>query len=371
MRITSFSPEEFDRLEGAWRSLEDGKDMTGFQLYDWYRNINRLYFRERAKRLFRSWFYLLVEDDQGAPVMIAPLQYVRFGANYKCVGLHRGFYFIGRQGYSDYLNFIYREFSEAAFEGICRHLRNEFHCGYFQLEQLLESTDCFRYVSCSFKCTMSRCYCVDLVLPDSFEEYRSFLSKHMRQNLRTALNRQSRNAVALTHEMFPDVDDRLKDVLYEIRAQRLGDKQRRARARASWKARIYHRLRDLMGKVFNATHDVLSQSCNPWLFVVRHADRIVGYFWGIRHPSHGDYYVILAGVDREYAWYSPTLSHFYLYVKELYENGGDRQVRSFDFTRGGEHYKEDMGGKRKDAMTIVFRTGPHGRTGDPSIHPDD
>ena len=35
MDIKVFSPEEFDKIEYAWKKLENGPDMTAFQLYDW------------------------------------------------------------------------------------------------------------------------------------------------------------------------------------------------------------------------------------------------------------------------------------------------------------------------------------------------
>ena len=33
---------DFKQLEMYWKKLENGNDMTVFQLYDWYKNINQL-----------------------------------------------------------------------------------------------------------------------------------------------------------------------------------------------------------------------------------------------------------------------------------------------------------------------------------------
>ena len=94
MDIKVFSPEEFDKIEYAWKKLENGADMTAFQLYDWYKNINDLLPKERIKNLVSECIYVLVEEN-GEPVMIAPLQMLKINLGHKQLGLPRAFYFIG------------------------------------------------------------------------------------------------------------------------------------------------------------------------------------------------------------------------------------------------------------------------------------
>lgn len=146
----------------------------------------------------------------------------------------------------------------------------------------------------------------------------------------------------------------MADVLMAIRERRLVDKRKKSRVNASIKGKLYGKCRDLLIKLFSAEHDVINECCNPWCFLVKDGDRIVSYFWGMRNDYKDEYYVILAGVDTEYAWYSPSLSHLYLFIQEQYESG-NKQIKVLDFTRGGERYKEDMGGTKKSAWTINFK----------------
>lgn len=311
-----------------------------------------MYFREHTKNIFRTWIYVLAEDEE-KPIMIAPIQVIRLGAEFMGIGLERAFYFIGRQGYSDYLNFIYKDFSEKAVLCIFSYLQKTYGISKCYFERLLEQTELYRYIEKTYKIQQTECYCASLVLPHTFEEYKGLLSKSTRQNIRTAINRQNRNNLELTHEMIYDVDDEMAKTLMTIREQRLGEKRAKASAKASWRGRLYHRFRSLLIMLFNAKHNVITECCNPWCFLVKDNDRIVSYFWGMKNYYKGEYYVILAGVDKEFAWYSPSLSHLYLFLEEQYEKE-DETIKVIDFTRGGERYKEDMGASKKSAWAVRF-----------------
>lgn len=136
MNIRVYTPKQFAELEQPWKQLEYGKDMTVFQLYDWYKQLNKLYFREHTKNIFRTWIYVLAEDEE-KPIMIAPIQVIRLGAEFMGIGLERAFYFIGRQGYSDYLNFIYKDFSEKAVLCIFSYLQKTYGISKCYFERLL------------------------------------------------------------------------------------------------------------------------------------------------------------------------------------------------------------------------------------------
>lgn len=116
-----YSPNSFSELEHIWKRLEKGNDMTPFQSYDWYKGLNDLYKKERVKRIFRKWEYI-VAFRFNEPVLIAPIQIVNIGMQIKVIGLRRGFYLIGRSGYTDYANFIYKSFDKNAFEEVLEYL---------------------------------------------------------------------------------------------------------------------------------------------------------------------------------------------------------------------------------------------------------
>jgi hypothetical protein len=352
MNIYEYTPENFNKLESYWKKLERGGDMTAFQLYDWYFYINQLYFKEKTKNIFRKWIYLYVEE-QGKPVIIAPVQIVKVGGEFKSIGLRRGAYFIGRQGYSDYLNFIYDEFSEDAVIEIFKFLKEKYLIKHFCFENLLGDSKLYQFIKNNYNYQQHEIYCVALELPETFEEYKALLSKHSRQNIRTALNRQKKDNIELTHELIYDMDETLELSLMNIREQRLGKKKKDDADKSSWKGRIYGKVRSYIRRFFCAKHNVIKECCNPWCFLVWDKTRIVSFFWGVRNVYKGEYYVIFAGVDNDYAKYTPSLSHLYLYIQDVYEKS-DNEIKVIDFTRGDEKYKSDMGGKKKDLWTIRF-----------------
>lgn len=357
MRISTFSPENFTELEKYWKPLEDGNDMTVFQQYDWYVNINQLYLNERFLNHFRECVYIVVLDGD-KPVMIAPIQVIKVGVNiyYKnSIGQNRGFYLIGRNGYSDYLNFIYKDFSEQAAQMVFSYLKEHYHYKNCYFDIVLENTALYRYIHEHFRIQNNmKCYCAEIKLPETFEEYRKKLSKSTRQNIRTAFNRQKKNGIELHHELILETDEQLSEILYEIREKRLGKKQSAITDHLPFYGKAYYEFRRLYRKYLCSEHDVLKNNCNPWCFLVKDGDRIAGYFWGIHDIYKKVYYVILAGVEPDYAWYTPTVSHFYAFLEELYENGLNHEYAVFDFTRGGEKYKHDIGADEKDTYTIYF-----------------
>lgn len=352
LTIKSFDPENLNNLENQWRYLENGSDMTVFQSYDWYKDINALYFKEKIKNKFRHWEYLLVEKNK-QPVMIAPVQIILFGLHYKYLGLKRGYYFIGRQGYTDYLNYIYLDFSAEAFDLIEEYLNSKYHINFHCFEQLLDSTQMARYIINNFTHKKSEVYCAALTLPETFQDYIKMLSKSTKQNIRTALNRQRRDGKNLEHTLVYNISEKEANELMAIREKRLKDKKKRSREKATIAGRIYGSLRGLVKSIFDAKHDIIKGECSSWCFLVKDGARIVSFFWGIYEKSKKRYYVILAGVDPEYTWYSPSISHLYMFIEEMYNN--DNVIFDvLDFTRGGERYKEDLGAKKNLAWTIRF-----------------
>lgn len=353
MDIKVFSPEEFDKIEYAWKKLENGPDMTAFQLYDWYKNINALYFKEKTKNLFRKWLYILAEEN-GEPLMIAPLQVIKFSIGYTQIGVPPAFYMIGRLGYTDYLNFIYKEFSEQTAEAILKFVSNKYKMKSFIFDQILESTSLYKFIEGKYKTEKYVCPCASLTLPETFEEYKKILSKSTRQNIRTAINRQKRDGKNLTHELIYELDEETENTLMHIRAERLPLKKKHVYKNCSFAGKVYNHMRDVMVKLFAAEQNVIHENCNPWCFLVKEGERIAGFYWGITNDDKSEYYVILAGVEEDYAWYSPCVSHFYLYIEELYA-AENNQIKVFDFTRGGESYKKDLGAEVKMSYRIDFK----------------
>ena len=235
MKIHAYDPDGFSDLQEAWEYLQCGSEMTAFQLYNWYLHINHLYSRGVVSRLACQWVYLLVQDEDGTPVMIAPLEIrniglhvtIPFAGSKRQIGKSRGAYFIGHEGYTDYCNLIYRNFSSQALDIIIEYVGQQYHCSRFIFERLFKSTSVFRWIYSNYEAEESENYCATLRLPASFEQYEKQLSKHARQNLRTALNRQVRDQISFTYEVIHDLNADTIEALKAIRNSRLKQKRQK------------------------------------------------------------------------------------------------------------------------------------------------
>ena len=102
-------------LEKAWEYLQAGLEMTAFQQLAWNQMIEEEFQSNRLKKLAgQIRYFVLYRDDE--PTVIAPLHIQKRSIAIGRYGYKRGIYFIGMKGYSDYLNFIYREFDQPAWE---------------------------------------------------------------------------------------------------------------------------------------------------------------------------------------------------------------------------------------------------------------
>ena len=353
IEITEYTPETFWKLKEKWHLLEQGKEMTAFQKYHWYQNLNELYKKERVKKVCgRKWVYLLAEEN-GIPVMIAPFQICMHGFGYQQYGVRRGCYFIGRMGYTDYLNFIYSDFSEEACGALLNYVVEKYHQKTFIFEQIPEQTSAHQYVVKIYHPSIRAISCAALFLPKTFEEYKKLLSKSRRQNIRTALNRARKDQVELTHYMYLDENIELKKSIKQLGEEGKKRKNQSSRQQMTLPGYIYSSCSSIIRKFFAAKQDVLFEAKETFCFCVKHGERMVGFYWGVRNDVVGEWYVILAGFDENYARYTPCISHLYLYLQESYEKASC-PFRILDFTRGGEAYKKSVGCTEKKVNTLTF-----------------
>lgn len=351
--IQDYPGDLLPELESAWKRLEQGQDMTAFQSYDWYLNLQAVHQAEHTKNLFRELRYIAI-CCEGCPILIAPLEIHKFGIGYKKYGAPRGVYFIGRLGYTDYLNFVYDAFDPSALQILIDYVSNAYSQRIFHFDRMLESAASYQYLCNKYLCESMPEQCAALVLPATFEEYRGLLSKSTKQNIRTAINRAKKNGLVLTHEWIHDEDAATKEKIIALNAQRRAKKNRASRAQMSYAGRIYCFFAEIYRKLFAVPLDVVRVSKNSFCFLVKNGEEIVSFFWGIRNDYLHEYYVILAGVDKEYEWYSPNISHLYLLIEEYYQNQ-DGRIRVIDFTRGGEGYKKTIGCTQRPVFSIIIR----------------
>ena len=329
---------DFMLLENTWRDLETGGDMTYFQTFAWYKMLWNLNNSIRDRR-FEIGFALVKKN--GVPIIIAPLWVVK-----KTFGKYnrKGCYLFGRGGWSDYLNFIYKDFDGEAIKFMLSQLKEKFDICDFYLENISETAqihDLLKSLCDSEKTTSQTC--VGLSIEGIyFEEYKKKLSKQTRQNIRTANNRLIRDNKSLVYN-YDDCNVNLNEFI-GYRTTRVAKKNDWRGKTLKWRI-INFISKNILGRGWYKfpeyapyTHDL-----NSKFMTAKTPEGVLcaAFNYGISSANRS---IVLMGVSTnpDYAKYSPGI----LLLLNFIENAIDHNRYDFiDFTRGNESYKFALGGK--------------------------
>lgn len=351
MIISEYSVDQFDELEKIWKELEQGSEMTCFQTFDWYKILNSHFISEKKKSAFRKGTYILLSDDSKKPLVIAPIEIIKTGFYFGGIGLKKGFYFIGRQGFSDYLNFIYKEISFDYLSEIFKYIKTKYNLNYFCFENVSERTGTYSILTELFSQNKIDSLCMTLPLADDFELYRKSLSKSTRQNIRTAFNRAEKDNIKLSYEIRKCIDYETADKLMAIRAQRLNKKITETNSNLSKKALLYNFARNTIVNISSNPVDVMKEVKNCWCLLAKCNGEIGAFFYSLYKPENKTVYLLLAGVDKKYEWYSPGVTQLYQFINDEI-SCGKKNVEYIDMTRGNEKYKYQL--KSHELITSQF-----------------
>ena len=350
-RVEVYQLNEISKIRNIWRNLEQGSDMTYFQSYDWYEMLCS--FIPKDTKYFISRLFVVFEDN--VPLLIAPLWIVlkRFNFFNKS-----GAYLLGRQGWSDYLNFCYDVFSGGAVKCLFAFLQRKYKINTVLFENLKEETYLFNYLQ-NCKCLhveFSNSKCVSLIMPTDYNLYFKSLRKSVRQNIRTARNRVNADGVLLKFlGININVDIAACNRLREIRLaykNRPRSLKEHINNRISSKADLFKFPITLLGIIYEKiknrllfhfpSYNVLDTDKNVKFMTAYHGEKLIAFFaYGIDDARH-EIVVMAAGIDDDYKRYSPGMLLMCNFIKNLIESKSD--IKVIDFTRGTERYKYDLGG---------------------------
>lgn len=353
MIITEYTPQDFGKLEEQWKILEKGVEMTWFQTYEWYKIVNSHFIAEKKKAPFRFGTYVLLSDDNGSPLMIAPIQVNKYGVFFKGIGIRKGFYFIGRQGYSDYLNFIYDEFKTEYVDEILEYLKQKYGSNPFCFENVSSKNSVYPYLASKSGVEQVDSLCMRIVFPDDFEEYRMSLAKSVRRNMTTAFNRAAKNNLEFTYEIVRSLDEKTIEELREVYMPRYSKKNDRTFEGMSTQAKLYMKAREAIVNYSCVPVDVLTEIKDCWCLIIRCNGEIASFFYDVYRPENKTVYQLIAGVNEKYQWYGPGKTQLYNFIKDEID-GGKQQVEIIDLTRGNEAYKYDFAAEEVTTSQFVF-----------------
>lgn len=344
-QIDYFPVERIVEIADMWRYLESGVDMTYYQRYDWYEKLAGL---NSKKYVAHEILFALVRSIDGDAVMIAPLWIVKH--RFRLIN-KKGAYFFGCQGWNDYCNFIYRDFSPQAMICLMDDLYARWGITYYRFDYMKEETMAYRYIAdnkfdIEMVCDKSS-IAVGLALPGGEAEYRKMLSKNARQNLRTAANRMKKMGVEYVI-CYNDRDIDLEQFC-TYRKKRVAEKNR-------WtiKSFIFNTKMWLLGQLryqfpYYTPFDGIDMGGR--FLTIKVGNVILASFCYVYDAVHREILIMAVSLNEDYSWYSPGMVAMYNFIIDLL---GNDTVDIVDFTRGNEKYKYSLGGTEHYIHSVRF-----------------
>ncbi len=184
---------------------------------------------------------------------------------------------------------------------------------------------------------------VKIVFGDDFNEYIKSLSKSVRQNLRTSVNRLKRDGHTLQLKAFYGGD---KQIAHEMkRCLRIYEKRHFERygvKTPKWKAwLLYH-------QHFATRNYLLLPTA---LTLVLYIDGEVAGFMSGLLGNAGQFVVPRLSINSDFLFYSPGMLLVQEAVRYFVEN---THVRCLDLAKGEELYKYKMGGMAHDTVDFML-----------------
>lgn len=339
-----------DRLRDAWLFLQEGTDMTAFQQYDWYITQETSFRSNRARKLLGHIKYFLFLDD-GVPVLIAPMCIQKRTIQIGPYGYQKGIYFLGMRGYSDYLNFVYREMDDQLLAFALGKIAEEVGQTGFVLTQIPEKAESLRVLKelspISTQIVGSE-NCVKLEVPESPEQFFSKFSKNLISNLKKQRNKYRNNDFEIETELYEGVitDPALCVQIRDVHEERYANKNKGNR-----RIKLSQIINSIKKPLDETTHAMENNKAN-WLLVGRNKGQIIAYLYGLKDANA--IRIMQLGFLEEYAKFMPGIITFLKFLTTNYERFAGTTI---DFTRGEERYKYEIGGETHAIVDIHIQIG--------------
>lgn len=333
--------EDFDSIRDDWEKLEKGKEMTVYQSFSWNRLLIQEHFNTFLVHLFSSIVIYTVKENNKINAII-PLIVQKRSNKTKWFGRNRGVYILGHASYSDYLNVIYEDIDDNVFERLLVQLKKDLGSYIFNFTDLIEGTKFENFIERKGIKKQDSTVSVAVNKCESAEDYNKILSKHVRQNLRTAVNRMNKDGIKYEYKIiWGKIEDcSLLEQLRELHIERMSVKNNVDTDlihKLSSKVRIFYKRRKELSN--NIVYESMKIMENSVFVIVYLNNQISGYLYGL-YESH-KVYIMQNCFKNEYKFYSPMFRGTYDFLIDCYQNDMIQQV---DFTRGNENYKYQLAG---------------------------
>lgn len=262
-------------------------------------------------------FFLFEEDSK--PLMILPLFQRWFGKGYILFGYKAGF---------GYLNGVYAAGFDR-FTECFRTLKDTHGISAIDARYVREDTELGSWMLQN--CEQEASECTSLSLPEDYDTYLASLSKHMKQNIRTAYNRMNTDGMTMEFSVVPyrEMPEALRQELLHMYTERQQKKYNRAGG-ALYQAFV--RYVDL-GTAIQHSERVTEDA-----FILHMNGKIAAYFDAIDCGKES--IIPRLAIDDTFSRYSPGI----VLLNESIKHWISRGMYAIDLTHGTEGYKLSMGG---------------------------
>lgn len=179
-------------------------------------------------------------------------------------------------------------------------------------------------------------------LSASYEQYYSSLTKHQRQNIRTAYNRLFTDNISFDFQRYEKLNPISRPLWNQCEA-------------------IYERrhefdkvnyIRLLYNRITNPYHHILTKHSEHKIYVINANDIPMAYMAGIYDEVQKTYYVPRLCINEQYRKYSPGIVLINETIKHLISQG----AKVLDLMLGEESYKIAMGGELHNNYSLQTTT---------------
>jgi len=337
--IDIYHREEVQKLKTDWHRLENGKDMTYFQSYDWTMNV----FRAAPKdNFFYESIVASVKDIKtNRVVLVAPLFIIKH--RYRII---RGpkVRFLNSE-WNDYSNFVYDDFYEDALVTLLDYICSVYNVHKFCFDRIQEKSLVYLFLTNHYALEYNRLanHCVQI--NQTGNEFFSTLSKSTRQNIRTAKNRMLTDGIE--YSICFDNNSISREEIYALKLKR--NEYRYAINKKSIKNYIKELLDWITSIRWKDTNPILFAN-NIHFLTIHSGENLMAFFaYGLTHKK---YYIVAAGMDEQYNRYSPGIVAAYEFCANVFS--GKTGGVFVDFTRGEEPYKYELGGVQHNTRSVCF-----------------
>lgn len=310
-------------LKKTWNSICSCNDsILPLQYFDYYKHLFISFY---SNHILSRWRILFFRLSNGKDTCIIPL------VVNKKKHLIRGLSCFGRLDYED----VVSSTTDKAFVGGCIRKVLESYKGYrLELVNLNEHGTLYGSLGDGMK---FRERCVAIELSDSFDDYFSKLSKHQRQNVRTAFNKLQKESFSYRLVQY-DRDNPIPSNIWRL-CQRIYESRHETKG---------SQLKIWIDRQKNPYTHIL-RSVEGWrIYVLFHEEVPVAYMGGLLDQKQNCYYVPRLCINPDYSFYSPGIVLIAETIKLLIKEC----VKRVDLMLGDEPYKIAMGGKTHDNFEL-------------------